>query len=233
MCPARQGTTSLRLVFEAIMDTTTSFTAELAATLHAPFAWDTIDIRPGAAGALWAKDGSGALALAYADPRVYQARLDAVVGPPNWSVEFLPWGETRLICRLMIFGIAKSSTGEADPRDPNAGTVAEAQAFKRACAAFGLGRFLYELPQVWARGSGDSKTFKFDNPDRIIAELRRAYERTHPRPADAATSSSVPASSPPTTTPVPMSATRTPPPKQATARRALEAAERRTGLARS
>jgi hypothetical protein len=27
---------------------------------------------------------------------------------------------------------------------------AEAQAFKRACSAFGLGRYLYSLPQVWA-----------------------------------------------------------------------------------
>ncbi len=105
----------------------TPFTPELVEALRAPFAWDALEVRPGAV----RKDGTGALALAYADPRVYMARLDAVVGPEHWSVEFAPWGEHKLICRLTIFGIVKCSTGEADPQDKNAGTVAEAQAFKR------------------------------------------------------------------------------------------------------
>ena len=76
----------------------------------------------------------------------------------------------------------KCSTGEADPKDKNAGTVAEAQAFKRACVAFGLGRYLYDLAQVWARGSGDSKSFKFENPARIVDEMRRKYELAHAKP---------------------------------------------------
>ena len=120
----------------------TALTPEVIEALCAPFDWSILEVRPGAV----RKDGTGALALAYADPRVYQTRLDAVVGPANWSAEFIPWGEHKLICRLTIFGIAKSSTGEGDPRDPNAGTVAEAQAFKRACVAFGLDRYLYDLP---------------------------------------------------------------------------------------
>jgi len=33
--------------------------------------------------------------------------------------------------------------------DDNAGTSAEAQAFKRACACFGLGRYLYYCDGVW------------------------------------------------------------------------------------
>src|SRR4029453_17680846 len=31
----------------------------------------------------------------------------------------------------------------------NAATAAEAQAFKRACSVFGLGRYLYDVPAVW------------------------------------------------------------------------------------
>ena len=112
------------------------FTAELVAALRAPFSWDVIAVRPGSV----RKDGTGALALAYADTRVYMERLDAVVGPEHWSVEFAPWGDYRLICRLTIFGIVKCSTGEADPTDKHAGTVAEAQALKGACVAFGVGR---------------------------------------------------------------------------------------------
>ena len=103
------------------------FTPELVDQLRAPFDWRVIEVRPGSV----RRDGTGALALAYAAPRVYEERLDDVVGPENWSVEFAPWGETRLICRLTIFGVVKCSTGEADPKDKNAGTVAEAQAFKR------------------------------------------------------------------------------------------------------
>ncbi len=168
------------------MDTTgappTALTPDIVAALRAPFAWDVIEVRPGSV----RKDGTGALALAYADPRVYMERLDTVVGPEHWSVEFAPWGEHRLICRLTIFGIMKCSTGEAGgalgAKDKHAGTVAEAQAFKRSCVAFGLGRFLYELPQIWARGSGDSKSFKFENPARVIEEMRRKYELAHAKP---------------------------------------------------
>jgi hypothetical protein len=40
--------------------------------------------------------------------------------------------------------------GEAEKGDPNQATSAAMQAFKRACAAFGLGRYLYtDLPQLW------------------------------------------------------------------------------------
>jgi hypothetical protein len=33
--------------------------------------------------------------------------------------------------------------------DENAGTIAYAQAFKRACVAFGPGRYFYDLPKIW------------------------------------------------------------------------------------
>ena len=71
----------------------------------------------------------------------YQNRLDEVCGLA-WSVTYTPWGE-RVICHLTINGITRSSTGEADSnaeKSEIAGTAAEAQAFKRACSMFGLGR---------------------------------------------------------------------------------------------
>ncbi len=72
---------------------------------------------------------------------VYEERLDEVVGPEHWSVEFAPWGDNNLICRLTIGGVTKCSTGEAEgalwAKGKNAGTVAEAQSFKRACTKFG------------------------------------------------------------------------------------------------
>jgi Rad52/22 family double-strand break repair protein len=53
-------------------------------------------------------------------------------------------------CELMIFGLGShSATGEEWTDNDNAGTSAEAQAFKRSCACFGLGRYLYDF-----QGSG-------------------------------------------------------------------------------
>ena len=114
-----------------------------------PFPPDEIELRAGAT----SKDKTRALALAYADPRTYQDRLDEVVGIEQWSDDYVPVPTTAstvaLLCRLTIAGVTKCDIGESPASDPNAWTVAAAQAFKRACAKFGIGRYLYHLPQVW------------------------------------------------------------------------------------
>jgi len=118
---------------------------KLYAQLSQPF--DAADLRY-RAGAV-SRDKSKAQALPYVEPRVYEDRLNQLV-PGDWSVTFDPWGEQRIICRLTIHGVTRSSTGEAsDSPDSIAGTSAEAQAFKRACAKFGLGRYLYAIAPTW------------------------------------------------------------------------------------
>jgi hypothetical protein len=88
--------------------------------------------------------------MAYADARVYQTRLDRLAGPEGWSVEYLPIGERAIRCRLTILGVVREDVGEcAQASDENAWTSATMQAFKRACSAFGLGRYLYNLPKPW------------------------------------------------------------------------------------
>jgi len=53
-------------------------------------------------------------------------------------------------CELTIFRLGShSATGEEWADDDNAGTSAEAQAFKRACSCFGLGRYLYYFTGTW------------------------------------------------------------------------------------
>jgi hypothetical protein len=53
-------------------------------------------------------------------------------------------------CELTIFGLGShSATGEEWADNDNAGTAAEAQAFKRACSCFGLGRYLYYFTGTW------------------------------------------------------------------------------------
>lgn len=120
---------------------------DLIAKLSEPFAKEDIAWRAGAT----SRDKKRAQALPYAEPRVYEDRLNEIC-PGDWSVIFKPWGESRIICELTIYGVTRSSTGEFDDGKKNAiaeGTVAEAQAFKRACSKFGLGRYLYEIPIQW------------------------------------------------------------------------------------
>lgn len=120
---------------------------DLLISLCVPFPKEEIAWRPGRR----SNDGKRAQALPYAEPRVYEDRLNEIC-PGDWSVVFKPWGESRIICELTIYGVTRSSTGEFDDGKKNAiaeGTVAEAQAFKRACSKFGLGRYLYEIPIQW------------------------------------------------------------------------------------
>ena len=119
-----------------------------------PFSLSVVDVKPGAV----TKDRSRALALAYVDPRAYQTRLDRLAGPEGWSVRYQPAGDGRsIICSLTILGVTKEDVGECDAGDENQATSAAMQAFKRACAAFGLGRYLYALPQPWVDYDGDRK----------------------------------------------------------------------------
>lgn len=126
----------------------------LHAALSQPFDPTLIRYRAGATN----RDKTQAQALPYVDPRAYEDRLNQLV-PGAWEVTFEPWGDHRIICRLTIHGITRSSTGEAsDSPDGIAGTSAEAQAFKRACAKFGLGRHLYALTPRWTDYDATRKT---------------------------------------------------------------------------
>jgi len=102
--------------------------------------------------------------MPYADQRAYTDRLNALFTPAGWtrrytihtSANFERSRDQKIVakvlvtCELTIFGIGShSATGEEFADDENAGTVAEAQAFKRACSCFGLGRYLYYFAGTW------------------------------------------------------------------------------------
>ncbi len=127
---------------------------EMQRRLAEPFSPKEVMFRAGSV----SRDKKRAQALPYAEPRVYEDRLNEVLGP-DWWCRFKTWGEKRLICELTVRAvqedgtvreITRSSTGEFDNGDKIAqGTVAEAQAFKRACSKFGLGRHLYDISITW------------------------------------------------------------------------------------
>lgn len=136
--------------------------------LAMPFDPAIVELKPGAV----AEEKRRALALAYVDARHYQARLDAVIGPAGWNVEYRPWGDRAVICALTIAGITREDVGEAEKTDPNQATSAAMQAFKRACACFGLGRYLYtSLPQLWAAVEPRGRSWAFVDAPGVVREM--------------------------------------------------------------
>jgi len=134
-----------------------------------PFAQALVELKPGAI----AKDRKRALAMPFVDMRGYFTRLDRVCGPDGWESHFT-FGERGVVCALTILGVTKSAIGDypIEARDENPATSAEAQSFKRACAAFGLGRYLYALPQLWSDYDDDKK--RIVDPAHVVSQMYAA-----------------------------------------------------------
>src|SRR5919109_2541071 len=109
-------------------------------------------------------DKSRGQVIPYADQRAYTDRLNTLFTPAGWtrrytihtSANFERSKDQKIVakvlvtCEVTIFGLGlHSATGEEWADNDNAGTSAEAQAFKRACSCFGLGRYLYYFDGVW------------------------------------------------------------------------------------
>jgi hypothetical protein len=130
-----------------------------------PFAAALVELKPGAT----TQDKSRALCMPFVDSRAYQTRLDRVVGPEGWAVEYRPLSDRAVLCRLTILGVTREDVGECNAADENAATSAVAQSFKRACSAFGLGRYLYSLPQIWA--AYDEKKRQIVDVAGVVAQM--------------------------------------------------------------
>jgi hypothetical protein len=162
--------------------------------LRVPFSVEVVAWKPQTI----SRERKRCLAVPYADTQPYQERLDQVC--PEWQDDYAIWfsdpqetlgraGEKRVIsgkvfvkCGLTIAERTRSDVGECELIDENALTSAKAQAFKRACAAFGLGRYLYDLPKPWVdydaeRGITEVELKKLEG-------LLRRYAGTHPAPAE-------------------------------------------------
>src|SRR6202051_3456672 len=100
----------------------------------------------------------------YADQRTYTDRLNVLFTPGGWTRKYTIHtsanferskdqkiaAKVLVTCELTIFGLGShSATGEEWADDDNSCTAAEAQAFKRACSCFGLGRYLYYFTGTW------------------------------------------------------------------------------------
>lgn len=139
---------------------------EILTKLKEPFHPGQIYWKPGSLN----DEGSKALALAYADLIAYQNRLDEVCGM-EWSVTYTPWGD-RIVCHLTVHSVTRSSTGEQNGDDSP-----EAVSFRRACAMFGLGRYLYNLPSLWVEYDDRGQSFTERAQVRLDMIVSQHYRR--------------------------------------------------------
>jgi hypothetical protein len=141
---------------------------DIESALAQPFAINELELKPVSTN----REKTRALVITYADTRAYYDRLDATVGPDDWRVEYRQLGSAvALIARVTIGQNYREDIGECHEQDPNRWTIASAQAFKRACAAFGLGRYLYSLPRLWVDYDPDRKAVR--NQQQHIREMYR------------------------------------------------------------
>jgi len=112
------------------------------------------------------RDGSRGAVIAFADPRAYTDRLNRLFTPTGWTRSYevstvssvtrtkkdklIQTGKVLVTCTLTITGLGcHAGSGEEWADEENAMTSAEAQAFKRAASCYGLGRYLYDLAEMW------------------------------------------------------------------------------------
>jgi len=118
---------------------------EILEQLEVPFPSKSISWRVGAT----SKDKTKGIALAYIDARDVMERLDDVFGI-NWQCTY-SHADKKTICEISVLIDGKwitRSNGAGDS-DIEAEKGAISDAFKRAAVMFGIGRYLYKLPNVW------------------------------------------------------------------------------------
>ncbi len=150
---------------------------EIAGLLAAPFSIEDIELLP--KGKVEREGKTLCMALPYADPRVYEDRLN-MLACGEWSTPapIAIVAGAKLVCyvTVTICGVSHTDVGEAPLSDENAATASWAQAFKRACSQFGLGRYLYDLEKMWVPYNPQRKAIDLDRAG-IGKIVRQMYQR--------------------------------------------------------
>ncbi len=117
--------------------------------LQAPFPTDCVAWRVGST----TKDKTKGLALAYLTNRAIMDRLDEVFGVMGWQNQFREWKGTSQICGISIWDDVKSEWvtkwDGADDSLTEAVKGGLSDSMKRCGYQWGIGRYLYKLPQTW------------------------------------------------------------------------------------
>lgn len=117
------------------------------------------------------KDKSKGIALAYLDARDVMERLDVCCGPSNWQCRY-PWSDgSKMVCEIGVkvgdSWIWKANGAGATDYEGDKGAFSDA--FKRAAVLWGVGRYLYDLPNSWFEIEQRGNSYVF--PKAVQAEL--------------------------------------------------------------
>lgn len=132
--------------------------SEIYEKLKRPFDPKLISWRTGAT----SSDKTSAIALAYIDARDVMQRLDDVLGL-DWQCRYTH-ADKKTICEIGIYidGQWIWRAGGAGDTDVEAEKGALSDAFKRAAVLFGIGRYLYSLPNKWVPIKPQGRSFVLD-----------------------------------------------------------------------
>jgi len=128
--------------------------------LNTPLTIDEIDFRVQSI-----NKGFYATILAYKDARVDMNRLDSVYGVEGWQKKY-DIVNGNLFCSVGIWSekimqwIWKQDVGTESNTEKEKGQASDA--FKRACFNFGIGRELYDYPEIKIQLNNDEAELKND-----------------------------------------------------------------------
>jgi hypothetical protein len=166
---------------------------EIADALSAPFDAKEVGCRVGSV----TKDKKRCIPLWYIDARNVFDRLTRVVGLAGWqdAYDVLPNG--NVVCRLSVRiaggWVTRVDVGGQSDQD-DAGDKCKAafsDALKRAAVKFGVGRYLYEIPNQWV--DYDEQRRQFIKPPTLPAWALPKRARGQVAPAPPAATATMPA----------------------------------------
>ena len=147
--------------------------------LKAPFDPALVHFRVGAV----SKNKDKAIGLAYLDARDVMERLDAVCGPDGWSNSY-SHADNKTVCEISILCTMEDGKKHWVSKADGAGDSSiEAQkgalsdAFKRAAVRWGIGRYLYNMPNVWVE-IDEYKRFTDGAMRKLRTELKRLSDQS-------------------------------------------------------
>jgi hypothetical protein len=138
-------------------------TSEIQKALNRPFEEKLISWRVGAT----TPDKAKGIGLAYIDARDVMDRLDSVFGL-DWQCKY-SHADKKTICELsvLIDGQWVTRANGAGDSDVEAEKGAISDAFKRAAVMFGIGRYLYSLPNEWVEIKQQGKSYALVTPPKL------------------------------------------------------------------
>jgi len=142
--------------------------------LSAEFPEDQILFRVGAT----TKDKKKGIALAYVDARLVQDRLHEVLGLDGWQCRHEAQ-DGKVVCHLGL-RIGDQLSDEWIWRSNGAGDTAYegekgamSDAFKRAAVMFGVGRYLYDFPNVWVPIEPANRSYRIKKGYNVWADIKK------------------------------------------------------------